>query len=317
VKAALIREIGALPEVGERDEPAAGDGEVVVEVVAAALNPIDVNVGAGRYHGGHPPLPYVPGCEGVGRVAGSDRLVWAYGTIGLSRDGAFAERVAVPRDELVDVPEGADPALACALGIAGLAGWLPVAWRAPLRGGETVIVLGATGTVGLVAVQAARALGAGRIVAAGRSERGLERARERGADAVVRIGEGGPLGERLREACGGDGANVIVDPLWGDALPAALEAAARGARVVHVGQSAGPEATLSSAHVRGKQLDILGHSNFVVSREDRAREYRALVEHATAGRIVLDLEQVPLDRIADAWQRQADGPDRKLVLVLT
>lgn len=314
MRAALIREIGALPELGERANPVPGDGEVVLEVLAAALNPIDVNVGAGRFHGGHPPLPYVPGCEGAGRVAGSNGLVWAYGTIGLSRDGTFAERVAVPREELIEVPEGADPVLAAAFGIAGLAGWLPVAWRAPLSGGETVLVLGATGAVGLVAVQAARVLGAGRIVAAGRSEEGLARAREAGADAVVRIGEGGGLAEALREACG-DGADVIVDPLWGEPLAAALTAAKRGARVVHLGQSAGPEATLASAHVRGKQLELLGHTNFAVPREDLAREYGRLLEHAVAGRIRLDVERLPLDQVAAAWERQAAGPHAKLVLV--
>jgi NADPH:quinone reductase-like Zn-dependent oxidoreductase len=315
VRAALIRELGALPDVGEAPEPEPGQREVVVEVVAAALNPIDVNVGAGRYHGGHPPFPYVPGAEGVGRVTGSNRLVWGYGSLGLKRDGAFAERVAVPEDELVEVPEGADPALAAALGIAGLAGWLPVAWRAPPAGGETVLVLGATGTVGLVAVQAAKALGAGRVVAAGRSEQGLERARSLGADAVVRLGEPSPLADALREACGGEGANVIVDPLWGEPIAAALAAAAPRARIVHLGQSAGPEATLSSAHVRGKQLDLLGHTVFLVPRDELAPEYRRLVEEAIAGRIQLDVERVPLAQVADAWKRQAEGTDRKLVIV--
>jgi NADPH2:quinone reductase len=242
-------------------------------------------------------------------------VVWAYGAIGLARDGAMAERVAVPRELLIDVPDGADPALAAALGIAGLAGWLPLAWRAPLAGGETVLVLGATGTVGLVAVQAARVLGAGRVVAAGRNEQGLERARQRGADAVVQLGAAAPLGEALREACGGDGANVIVDPLWGEPLAAALAAAAPRARIVHLGQSAGPEASLASAQVRGKQLDVLGHTNFLVPRDELAREYRRLVEEAIAGRIQLDVERVPLDQVAEAWERQASGADTKLVIV--
>jgi NADPH:quinone reductase len=316
VRAALIREIGALPEVGEAPEPVAAAGEVVLDVLAAALNPIDVNVAAGRYHGGHPPLPFVPGCEGVGRDAGSGRVVWAYGSIGLARDGAFAERVSVPEEQLVDVPAAADPALAASLGIAGLAGWLPVAWRAPVREGETVLVLGATGTVGLVAVQAARLLGAGRVVAAGRSEAGLERARAHGADAIVNLDpDGDGLAERLREASGGDGPSLVVDPLWSEPLAAALEACAPGARIVHLGQSAGPTATLTSASVRGKQLDLLGHSNFAVPRDDLAREYRRLVQHAVAGEIRVDLERVPLDRLADAWQRQAGGPGHKLVIV--
>src|SRR4051794_3173079 len=273
MRAALIRELGATPEVGEADEPRAADGEVVLEVVAAPLNPIDVNVAAGRFHGGHPDFPYVPGCEGVGRVTGSGRLVWAVGSVGLRRDGTMAERVAVPEAELVDVPDGADPALAAALGIAGLAGWMPLAWRAPVREGETVLVLGASGTVGLVAVQAAKALGAGRVVAAGRDVSRLERARELGADAVV------ALDGDLRAAVGEGGANLVVDPLWGDAIVAALDVCAPRARIVHVGQSAGATAAVPSAAVRGKMLDVLGFNDYAVPRDVLAREYRRLVEH--------------------------------------
>jgi NADPH:quinone reductase-like Zn-dependent oxidoreductase len=309
VRAALIRELGGMPEVDEAPEPEPADGEVVVEVLAAALNPIDVNVSAGRFHGGHPEFPYVPGCEGVGRVAGSGRVVWALGSIGLRRDGTMAERVAVREDELVDVPAGADPALASALGIAGLAGWMPLSWRAPVREGETVLVLGATGTVGLVAVQAAKLLGAGRVVAAGRNASRLERARELGADEVV------ALDGDLREAVGDGGANLVVDPLWGEPATAALEVCAPRARVVQLGQSAGPTATVTSAAVRGKMLDILGFNDYAVPRDVLAREYRRLVEHAVAGRIRVDLERVPLDGIADAWRRQADGSaGHKLVI---
>lgn len=312
--AAVIAEIGGLPAVSERPDPVAGGGEVVLEVLAAPLNPVDSAVGAGRFYGGHPPLPYVPGCEAVGRVDG--RLVWVFGGgLGLTRDGTIAERVAVPAELLVDVPGDAPPALAAALGIAGLAGWIPVSRRAPVSEGETVLVLGATGTAGQVAVRAARLLGAGRIVAAGRDPEGLARAQRLGADAAVKLDEHEDLATALRDACGGDGPALVVDMLWGDPLAAAVEAAAPGARVVHVGQSAGPTTTLTSAAVRSKQLNILGHSNFAVPRDELAREYHALVDRAVAGDISVDLEEVPLDAIADAWRRQAEGAGRKLVIV--
>jgi NADPH2:quinone reductase len=311
VRAALIRQLGALPQVGEAPDPVAGDGEVVVEVLAAALNPLDVNVGAGRFYGGHPPLPYVPGAEGVGRVDGG--LAWVFGEgIGLARNGCMAERVAVPESAVVPLAVDVEPPLAAALGIAGLAGWLPVAWRAPVREGETVLVLAATGTVGAVAVQAARLLGAGRVVAAGRDAAALERVR--GADANVVLDGGDDLAGRLRAACGGDGPNLVVDPVWGAPLEAAAEACAPRARIVHVGQSAGATATLTSAAVRGKQLDILGFSDFAVPRDVLGDEYRRLVGHAAAGDIVVDVETVPLEDVADAWRRQADGQAGKLVL---
>lgn len=313
--AAIVSEIGRLPELAERPEPEAEDGRVVLDVVAAPLNPLDVAVANGRFYGGHPPLPYVPGCEAVAR-ARDGRLVWAFGDgLGLRRDGALAERLAIDPARVVDVPEGADPALAAALGIAGLAGWVSLARRAPVRAGETVLVLGATGTVGLVAVQAARMLGAGRVVAAGRNEDGLERARRVGADAVVRLEESRDVAATLRDACGGDGASLVVDPLWGPALAAALPAAAPGARIVHVGQSAGPDTVLPSSLVRGRELEILGYSTFALPQDVLADQYRTLVGHALAGRIQVDLERVPLAAAPEAWRRQAGGAGRKLVVL--
>jgi NADPH2:quinone reductase len=314
MRAAVVSELGQPPSPGELPEPSAGDGEVVLEVLAAPLNPVDVAVSTGAFYGGHPELPYVPGAEVVGRVGGSGEVVWAFGAgFGLARNGGMAELAVVPEERLVPVPEGADPALAGALGIAGLAGWLPLAVRTPVRAGETVLVLGATGTVGIVAVQAARLLGAGRIVAAGRSEEGLARALELGADAMVRLGEG--FRDDLREAVGGNGLTLIFDPVWGEPLVAALDVAAPRARIVHLGQSAGPTASLASGTVRGKELDLHGHSNFAVPIDVLRREYDRLVRHAEAGEIRLDVERVPLEDVATAWERQQRGEHVKLVLV--
>ena len=316
MRAAVVSELGRPPELGDVPEPEPGDGDVLLEVAASSLNPIDIAVGAGRFYGGHPSVPYVAGAEAVGRVSSDGGLVWAAGSgIGVARNGALAERAVVPEASLTPVPEGAEPELAVALGIAGMAGWLPLAWRAPVRDGETVLVLGATGTAGLVAVQAARLLGAGRVVAAGRDPERLARAVEGGADETVRIGDVGDLADTFRRACGGNGPTLVFDPLWGEPLVAALDAAAAGARVINVGQSAGPEATIPSGFVRGKQLDLLGYSNFVAPREVVREEYERLLQYALAGDIRVDVEQVSLDDVADAWERQAAGADTKLVVV--
>jgi NADPH:quinone reductase len=321
VHAALITELGRLPEIGEAPDPVRGSGEALIQVLAVPLNPIDVNVGAGRFYGGSPALPYVPGCECVGRVVAGEALaagtlVWAHGAgMGVRRDGALAELLVVPEDVCVSVPEGSDPALAAALGVAGLAGWLPVAVRSPVQEGETVLVLGATGTVGLVALQGARLLGAGRVVAAGRRPEALERALRLGADAVVSCEEP-DLAAALREACGGDGPSLVVDPLWGEPVVAAAKAAAPGARIVNIGQSAGPAAPLLSADVRGKQLNVLGYSNFATPREVFNREYLRLVELAHSGEIEVEIERFPFEDAADAWPRQADGAGVKVVIEL-
>ena len=103
--------------------------------------------------------------------------------------------------------------------------------------------------------------------------------------------------------------------LWGPPLEAAAAVAGPGARIVHVGQSAGPTATIVSGLVRGKQLQILGYSNFAVPQDAVAQGYVDVVEHAVAGRITVDVEAVPLEQVADAWARQAPGHGAKLVLV--
>jgi len=276
MRAALVREVGAFAEVGE----VAGPTGETIEVLAASINPIDLAVSRGILATGHPELPYVPGCEAVGRTA-DGRLVWiSGGSLGRTSQGAIAERAMVGDSHVIDVPDGADPALAAGLGIAGMAGWLPFAWRAPLRGGENVLVLGATGSVGFVAVQTAKLLGAARVVAAGRSAVGLERATQHGADATLRLDEVDDLVAAFKDAFGGEGPSYIFDPLWGEPAAAAVQAAVPHATIVNLGQSAGATSELASAAVRFKSLSILGHTNFLVTPDELATQYRRLVGHA-------------------------------------
>jgi NADPH2:quinone reductase len=280
--------------VGEAPEPEGA----AIEVLAAPVNPLDRAIAAGAFYGGHPPLPYVPGSECVCREAGG-RTVWTSGGgLGLARNGTMAERAA-PGAVVAEVPEGADPALAAALGIAGLAGWMPVTWRAPVRPEDRVLVLGATGATGQVALQAAKLLGAAHVVAAGRDRARLERALELGADEAVELD--GDFGEPT----------YVFDPLWGEPLERAVAAAAPGARIVQLGQSAGPTATLTSAAVRSKQLEVHGFSIFATPADVLAEQYRLLVGHALGGAIRLDVDRVPLEELGDAWHRSG-----KLVVCL-
>ena len=311
VKAAVIRAVGAVPELGVASEPV---GETV-EVLAAPINPIDLAVSRGALATGHPELPYIPGCEAVARRS-DGRVVWLFGgSLGRTTNGALAERASVGDAHAIEVPRGADPALAAGLGIAGLAGWLPFSWRAPLVGGEEVLVLGATGSVGLVAVQAAKLLGAARVVAAGRSAAGLQRAAAHGADATLQLDDGDDLVAAFREAFDGKGPTFVFDPLWGEPAAAAVVASAPKATIVNLGQSAGATAALSSESVRFKGLSILGMSLYAVPPDVLAEQYRRLVGHAVAGEIRLDVEQVGLDHVSDAWQRQMEGPGAKLVVI--
>ena len=170
MRAAILREYDATPELGDFDDPAPSGGAVVADVLAAGLNPVDIRKAAGVFPlAPKPPLPSVAGWEGVARLEDGSRV---YFVDPPPPHGALAERTLLDLAATHPVPEGVDDGVAVALGIAGLAGWLALTWSAELRSGESVLVLGATGTVGQVAVQGAKLLGASRVVAAGRNPRG-------------------------------------------------------------------------------------------------------------------------------------------------
>jgi NADPH:quinone reductase len=314
IRAAQIAEPGSPPALVEIEPPTPGVGEVLIDVTAFSLNPVDISVASGRFYGGTPPLPYVVGVEAVGTERETGRRVYLNGPgIGIARNGVWAEQVAVPEASAHDIAADVSDEVAVACGVAGLAGWMPVTWRVQVQPADNVLVLGATGTVGRVAVQAARLCGAARIVAAGRRREALEETRALGADAIIELD--GDFAERVSSAFGGNGPSVVIDPLWGPPLVAALTAGAPGVRIVQIGQSAGAEATLTSNSVRGKQAEILGYSNYRVPPDVFERSYRELIEHAAAGRVRLDpIETYPFERLQEAWEREVQGPGAKLVV---
>jgi NADPH2:quinone reductase len=312
VRAARIHALGDLPQLDEVDEPFSTDERPALRVRAAALNPLDLAVADGTFYGGHPPFPYIPGSEAVVEKADGTRA-WFFGDgAGVARDGTLAERAAVKAGSLIPIPDDADFGLAAALGIAGVAGWGAVA-RAGVRTGDRVLVLGATGTAGMVALQGARLFGAQRVVAVGRNPERLEETRELGADETVQLDDADVVA-RLKEASGGIGPTVVIDMLWGAPVVAAAEAAAPRARIVNVGQSAGAEAQLTSAAVRGKELDILGFSNFGRTPQELRDLYLGLLAHAQAGRIRVPIETFSLDEVDEAWRRQAAGAKAVVVI---
>ncbi len=322
MKAARIEELGGAPFIQEMDEPERAGGQALLAPVAVPLNPIDISTSTGTFYGGSPPTPYTPGSEAVARVVEADSVpagtrVYVSGDgLGRQRDGTLAERAVAANEILTPVPDGISDELAGACGTAGLSGWLSVVWRARTAPDDRVLVLGATGAVGLTAVQAARIRGAHVIVAAGRRPELLELAREVGATATVEL-DSDDLAEELRAAAGDEGFTVIIDPLWGEPIVAALEAAAPGARVVQLGQSAGATAEIPSALVRGKQLDVLGYANPQLPLELRRSAYLELLDRAAAGEVRFALETYPFERVTEAWERQAAGPGAKLVVSIS
>ena len=313
MRAAVLHEYATVPVVEEFADPVAdAAGHLALDVVAAGMNPVDRAMASGTFYAGVPDLPCVVGREGVARLPDGGL---AYFDAAIPPYGAFAERVLVDPATLIPIPATLDPAQAIAFGIAGLAGWLALAERARLREGETVLVLGSSGPVGQVAVQAAGLLGARRVVAAARSEAGLAQAAAQGADAGVRLGADG-WRDALRGAADGPGFDVVVDPLWGEPAAAALDAMAFQGRLIQLGQSAGATAVLASAAIRGRMLEVIGHTNYGIDQAVRRAAYERMLAHGERGELSVTVERAGLDALPRVWEQQAASPHHKLVVEL-
>jgi NADPH:quinone reductase-like Zn-dependent oxidoreductase len=298
--------------LAEFAEPSGPDSGIVVDVAAAGLHHLDLLKATGTYYTGPPPLPSVVGTDGVGRLADGRRV---YFDEPLAPYGSMCERTVVSPEATLDVADGLDDVVAAALGNTGLGAWVALSWRARLDAGETVCVLGATGAVGSIAVQAAKLLGAGKVIGVALGDERLERLKELGPDVVVELGDAAALADQLQEAAP-EGIDVTIDLLWGEYGLAAMRAAGRFARHVEMGSVAAPEAVVPAALLRSKSLNLLGFSIAHPPLEVRREGYLRLTEHAARGEITVDVERIALEDVGEAWERQrraAGGP--KLVIV--
>jgi NADPH:quinone reductase-like Zn-dependent oxidoreductase len=319
MRAAVVQAVGSPPAAMEVDEPVREPGSAVVAVTAAPLNPVEVRVAAGRHPRPAEP-PYVPGLEGTGTVLESDRLepgtrvrFESAALPGFGARGTLADRAAVPEESLAELPDDVDDEIAAAVGVVGITALLALERAAPVEAAR-VLVLGATGAVGQMAVQLARALGAARVVGAGRSADRLERVRELGADEVVAL-TAGDLPAAFERAAGGQ-LDVVFDVLWGEPAMAALAVLAAEGRLVNVGQSAGTDVRIPLETVRNRQGAIHAISSGWTELGRKAAAYGRVLEHVLAGRLEVDHEVLPLDEVGPAWERQAASPGRKLVLAM-
>jgi NADPH2:quinone reductase len=318
VKAAVLHEVGETPRYEDFPDPVAGEGEVIVEVKAVALENVDKMIAAGTHFASGQfvsRLPAVVGFDGVGTLAEGPMV--GFGTP-RAPYGAMAERTVVSKDAVVPAPEGIDPAVAVVLAsaVTGLA----ISSAAGFTPGETVLIQGATGVAGRLAVQVARLLGAGRIVATGRDDDSLREVAELGSDVVINTAvTDDELSQAFaREA--GEGYDVVIDFLWGrptEVLTRALVprelTAAKPTRLVQVGESAGSVVTLAAESLRTSGLEICGVGKGITG-EAMMEAYNQVVAWARDGQLTFGIERVPLCQIETAWGR-TDLHGRRLVVV--
>ncbi len=323
MRAALLHAYAVPPELGERPRPVPEAGKSLVEVRAAPIARLDLLCATGTSYFGEQPLPYVPGVQGVGVVAASDDYVpgtrvWFATDAGMKpADGSLAEWAAVPAADLVPITTDVADEEVAAIGTSGIAGWMAVTARAQLQPGERVLILGAGGAVGQVALAVARDRGAETTVAVCRSPAATERARLAGADAVVTTQPDetrDELAGRLIEAAGGY-VDVVIDPVFGEPAAAALLALGPGGRLVNLGGSAGDLAEFSSAVLRGRSISVLGYTNNAISAEQRADALTEVLRLAERRALSVDHRVLSLAEIRTAWSL-ASGSGPRIVVAI-
>jgi NADPH:quinone reductase-like Zn-dependent oxidoreductase len=293
-------------------------------VTSAPIVPLDLLCASGTSYFGPPAVPYVPGVQGVGVVESSDALpagtrVFFTTSAGMAPgDGSLGELCIVADEDLMTLTEPVPDAVAASLGLSAVAAWMALTWRADLRPGERVVVLGGGGAVGQVAVQAARLLGASRIVAVCRPGRSLDRATKAGPDEVVIFSDDvDRLTDGIAQALGSNlegGADVIIDPVFGPAATAAARNLAKGGRLVNLGSASSNVAEFSSSVLRSRSVDILGYTNNALTPAERRKAVDAVMAHAATGAIAVDHQVLPLSQVVNGWRRTQEGSEARVVL---
>ncbi|WP_434599011.1 quinone oxidoreductase family protein [Streptomyces sp. A5-4] len=321
IPAAIVDAPGSEPRLGTVTLPPRATGTTLVAVVAAPLNPLDLVIASGTFHSARHETPYVPGSECVGVVIASDVHPpgsWVYGQCDASPDtpGPFATRTLVADENLLVLPDGLDPVPAAAVGNSGTAAYMPLIEDAGLRPGETVLVLGATGSVGRLAVQVAHRSGAGRVIGVARDRAALADLLHLGADAVIELRAEESVDElaaRLLAVAGP--VDVVLDGVYGMPLEGALQVCAPRARVVNIGNPAGATARIPAGLLRGKQLTLSGFAGLHTPLHAKRPALAWLWSALARDELQVEVRTVGLDELPSAWRAQAASPRHKCVVV--
>jgi NADPH:quinone reductase-like Zn-dependent oxidoreductase len=310
MKAAVVNTLGQPPQYQEFPAPVAAEGETIIQMRAAGLHPVVKAIASGQHYSSTGQVPAIPGVDGVGTLPDGSLVFCAAAR---RQSGTMAEQTVAVRSSCIPLPEGLDPMQAAAIANPGMSAWLSLNRRAGLAAGETVLVMGATGVAGQLAIQAARYLKAGKIIAAGRNREALE---SLDVDAVVVLSDPEEaVSDAFTVQIRDKGIDVVIDYLWGRPTELLLGALAKGfrpeatrrTRLVEVGESAGKSISLPGAILRSTDLTLLGSGFGSVPMDQIMNAIPTLFSLATAGHLSVAVETVPLAEVERAWSAVEKG----------
>jgi NADPH:quinone reductase-like Zn-dependent oxidoreductase len=318
MKAAVITAAGKTPVYGDFPTPIAKTGEELIAVRASALSHLAKSRASGSHYSSDGVFPSVPGTDGVGVTQDGRRVYFA---LPEAPFGALAEFCPISSDHCVELPDALDDITAAAIANPGMSAWASLVERAHLVAGETVLVNGAAGTAGRVAVQLARYLGAGKIIATGRNAEDLEEVKKIGADIAIpfTLGALHPSGakdyEKALTHAFASGIDVVIDYLWGESAKTVIVAIAKSVedatpvRFVHVGGASGEQnIELPGAALRSSAITLMGSGLKSVRLPVLLQSIRSVFEAVQPAGLKIATKVVPLSEVAEAWEKAAGKP---------
>jgi NADPH:quinone reductase-like Zn-dependent oxidoreductase len=318
MKAAIVREPGKTPVFADFDDPVPQEGEELVDVTASALSQVTKSRASGSHHTSPGSLPAVVGTDGVGRTQDGRRV---YFVMPREPYGGMAEKVAVTPRQCVPLPNDVDDITAAAIAIPGLSSWAAFKERAHLIAGENVLINGATGTAGRLAVQIARHLGAKRVVATGRNVAALEEVKALGVDATIPLLQSPKeLEAAFKEQFGGEGIDVVLDYLWGKSAEILIVAAAKAGkdavpiRFVQIGAVSGSDITLPGAALRSSALVLMGSGIGSIPFGGLIGAISGVLNAVVPGNLKIETKAVPLANVEETWNK--DSGNSRVVFVV-
>jgi NADPH2:quinone reductase len=316
MNAAVVSAFDAPPRYATFADPVAAEGEHLVTVTAAALHPIVKALASGSHYGSTGELPFIPGVDGVGRLADGTRV---YFGIGRSPYGSFSEKALAAGWMCIPLPgdsDSLDDATAAGIANPAMSSWVALMERAKFTAGENVLILGATGVSGQLAVQIAKRKGAKRIIAVGRNPQALEELKSLGADATISLDQPDEaLVAAFRSEWAIASVDVVLDYLWGHPAECLLQAIAQKGlknsssriRYVQIGNSAGANISLPAATLRSSGLELLG-SGFGSASMDQIKQAIAEFFAIAANEPVqFKIKTVPLSGVEAHWNDAEHG----------
>jgi NADPH:quinone reductase len=298
MRAIQVASYGAPLELVDLADPTPGEGTEIVDVIFASVNPLDIWVSRGNF-AGITPQPHTPGVEGVGRRADGSTVVIT--GVGVANSGTYAQKVVATAANLIAVPDGVDLHQAAAVTVAGITAWMCLNALAEVKPTDTVLVLGASGGVGGVAVQLARNAGA-KVIGQTSSSAKAAAIQETGATVVVAADAG-----EIASALGGVAPTVVIDGLGGAFTGACINAMAPGGRIVNFGTSSDTAVAFDMRTFYRKGTRLLGYGGLLLTPDQRDRAYASLFADIAAGTLRVPIDGVlPLAQAGEAHRRILD-----------